>query len=158
MKELIEKLRNPTDGLRYNDGNGLLKEAADEIERLTAERDEVREALRIMLLQSPYQDGDGGHRYQACRMAQDALDHVPNVGKMVGQGAQGCTHCSHPLYAGTKCKNCGRVTDNDDTALLRMALEALKQIDYDSTEDGTLNQVITALRERLGEKVWMNSK
>ena len=37
MKELIEKLRNPTDGLRYNDGNGLLKEAADEIERLTAE-------------------------------------------------------------------------------------------------------------------------
>ena len=58
----------------------------DEVKRLTAERDEVREALRIMLLQSPYQDGDGGHRYQACRMAQDALDHVPNVGKMVGQG------------------------------------------------------------------------
>lgn len=42
---------------------------------------------------------------------------------------------------------------HDDTALLRMALEALKQIDYDSTEDGTLNQVIAALRERLGEKV-----
>ena len=38
---------------------------------------------------------------------------------------------------------------HDDTALLRMALEALKQIDYDSTEDGALNQVITALRERL---------
>lgn len=35
---------------------------------------------------------------------------------------------------------------------LGQALEALKQIDYDSTEDGTLNQVITALRERLGEK------
>ena len=41
---------------------------------------------------------------------------------------------------------------HDDTALLRLALEALKQIDYDSTEDGALNQVITALRERLGEK------
>lgn len=57
-----------------------------DIESLTAERDEVREALRIMLLQSPYQDGEGGHRYQACQMAQDALDHVPDVGKMVGQG------------------------------------------------------------------------
>ena len=42
--------------------------------------------------------------------------------------------------------------DSND-ALLRMALDALKQIDYDSTEDGALNQVITALRERLGEKV-----
>ena len=40
---------------------------------------------------------------------------------------------------------------HDDTALLRKALEALKQIDYDSPEDGALNQVITALRERLGE-------
>ena len=24
------------------------------------------------------------------------------------QPAQGCEFCSHPLYAGTKCKNCGR--------------------------------------------------
>ena len=64
-------------------GFGLKREA----EAIAIERDEVREALRIMLLQSPYQDGDGGHRYQACQMAQDALDHVPNVGKMVGQGA-----------------------------------------------------------------------
>ena len=60
----------------------------EDIERLTAERDEVREALRIMLLQNPYQDGEGGHRYQACQMAQEALDHVPDVGKMVCQGEQ----------------------------------------------------------------------
>ena len=25
--------------------------------------------------------------------------------------AQGCEYCNHPLYAGTKCKNCGRVTE-----------------------------------------------
>ena len=40
---LIEKLRNPTDGLRYNDGNGLLKEAADALERLTAELARAKE-------------------------------------------------------------------------------------------------------------------
>ena len=56
------------------------------VKQLTAERDEVREALRVMLLQTPYKEGDGGHRYQACQMAQDALDHVPDAGKMVGQG------------------------------------------------------------------------
>ena len=94
-------------------------------------------------------------------IAKDALDHVPDAGKMVGQGAHGCTHCSHPMYAGTKCKNCGRVTDNDDTALLRRALAAL----YNSTpvlgdyRDGSAEArqkhiaAITALRERLGEKV-----
>ena len=49
---LIEKLRNPTDGLRYNDGDGLLKEAADEIERLTAERDALRAALHSISLAS----------------------------------------------------------------------------------------------------------
>lgn len=27
------------------------------------------------------------------------------------QPAQGCDHCNHALYAGTKCKNCGRVTE-----------------------------------------------
>jgi chromosome segregation ATPase len=36
---LIERLRNLTHGLRHNDGYGLIGEAADEIERLTAERD-----------------------------------------------------------------------------------------------------------------------
>ena len=58
--------------------------------------------------------------------------------------------CERQLAAGTKLYT---HPAHDDTALLRMALDALKQIDYDSTEDGTLNQVITALRERLGEKV-----
>ena len=27
------------------------------------------------------------------------------------QQKQGCEYCNHPLYAGTKCKNCGRVTE-----------------------------------------------
>lgn len=27
------------------------------------------------------------------------------------QPAQGCDHCNHSLYAGTNCKNCGRVTE-----------------------------------------------
>ena len=29
------------------------------------------------------------------------------------QPAQGCEFCSHPLYAGTKCKNCGKPAQQD---------------------------------------------
>ena len=57
---------------------------------------------------------------------------------------------------------------HDDTALLRQALEALEKATPDrqlylSFDDFYVGcdkkeQAITALRERLGEKVWMNSK
>ncbi len=30
---------------------------------------------------------------------------------LVEQPAQGCNYCNHALYSGTKCKNCGRVTE-----------------------------------------------
>ncbi len=33
------------------------------------------------------------------------IDHVANADKMVG-----CAYCNNPLFAGTKCNNCGRVT------------------------------------------------
>ena len=36
----------------------------------------------------------------------DLLDGL--AGQMAGQEAQGCEFCSHPQYAGTKRKNCGR--------------------------------------------------
>ena len=66
---------------------------------------------------------------------------------------EGKTGVSHGTEAQEVLIEINLALSPDNTALLRQALDALKQIDYDSTEDGTLNQVITALRERLGEKV-----
>lgn len=40
-------------------------------------------------------------------------DHIGDANKMVAQPAQGCEFCSHPLYAGTKCKHCGRPAQQD---------------------------------------------
>ena len=39
---------------------------------------------------------------EACESLREALAEQP---------AKGCDHCNHPLYVGTKCKNCGRVTE-----------------------------------------------
>lgn len=33
------------------------------------------------------------------------IDHIASTGKMIG-----CAYCDNPLFAGTKCNNCGRVT------------------------------------------------
>lgn len=33
------------------------------------------------------------------------IDHIANADKMIG-----CAYCDNPLFAGTKCNNCGRVT------------------------------------------------
>lgn len=39
----------------------------------------------------------------------DVFHHWNEARKaLADQPAQGCEFCSHPLYAGTKCKNCGR--------------------------------------------------
>lgn len=41
------------------------------------------------------------------------------------QPAHGCDHCSHAMYAGTKCKHCGRVTEQPtQQALDKMAENA----------------------------------
>lgn len=56
-----------------------------------------QEALRLALEALEY----NGllKRKQAITAIREALAEQP---------AQGCEFCSHPLYAGTKCKNCGR--------------------------------------------------
>ena len=36
--------------------------------------------------------------------------HCEDCGKTLVQ-EQGCEHCNHPLYAATRCRVCGRVTE-----------------------------------------------
>ena len=36
--------------------------------------------------------------------------HCEDCGKTLVQ-EQGCDHCNHPLYAATRCRVCGRVTE-----------------------------------------------
>ena len=50
---------------------------------------------------TPYQDGT--------HPADEAITALREA--IAEQPAQGCDHCNHSLYAGTKCKNCGRVTE-----------------------------------------------
>ena len=55
------------------------------------------DALRLAL--EALNRGETKLRYEAIAAIREALAEQP---------AQGCEFCSHPLYAGTKCKNCGR--------------------------------------------------
>ncbi len=41
----------------------------------------------------------------AIRAARAQADHIAGAGKVIG-----CAYCDNPLFAGTKCNNCGRVT------------------------------------------------
>jgi hypothetical protein len=45
----------------------------------------------------------------------EAPDHVYEaitaIRQAIAAPVQGCDFCNHPLYAGTKCKNCGRETE-----------------------------------------------
>lgn len=36
------------------------------------------------------------------------VDHIANADKMIG-----CAYCDNPLFAGTKCNNCGQVVEPD---------------------------------------------
>jgi len=38
----------------------------------------------------------------------DFANMIKQVIALAQQQAQGCDYCTHPQYAGTKCKNCGR--------------------------------------------------
>jgi len=42
---------------------------------------------------------------KAITALREALDHSGEANEMVG-----CAYCNNPLFAGTKCNNCGRVT------------------------------------------------
>ena len=50
-------------------------------------------------LKEAFPSGATGNVFHHWNEARKALAEQP---------AQGCEFCSHPLYAGTKCKNCGR--------------------------------------------------
>lgn len=50
----------------------------------------------------------------------------------------GCTLCNHPLYAGMKCKNCGRVTEQpagERAELIRLADEYAEELAKFQMED-----------------------
>lgn len=49
------------------------------------------------------------HAYEEC--LDQAVYLRRAMQSLAEQPAQGCDHCNHSLYAGTKCKNCGRVTE-----------------------------------------------
>lgn len=51
-------------------------------------------------------DIDAVESFEQCETAIAALREA-----LAEKPAQGCEYCNHPLYAGTKCKNCGRVTE-----------------------------------------------
>ena len=48
MSDLTDRLRNPGDGLRWNDGDNILSEAADEIDKLLMLRDDYKADLLAM--------------------------------------------------------------------------------------------------------------
>ena len=72
-------------------------------------------ALRQALEQPVQIDPSAGTQVSKVWWDGDKLMAQPipleSIYKEPEQPAQGCDHCNHPLYAGTKCKNCGRVTE-----------------------------------------------
>ena len=61
--------------------------------------DALRLALEALEWLTAAEPGDEPPINEAIAAIREALAEQP---------AQGCEFCSHPLYAGTKCKNCGR--------------------------------------------------
>lgn len=49
----------------------------------------------------------------------DFANMIKQVIALAQQPAQGCDYCNHPQYAGTKCKNCGRLAQPLSSGLLR---------------------------------------
>ena len=86
------------------------------------------------------------------------IDHIADADKMIG-----CAYCDNPLFAGTKCNNCGRLTlakpvenqDSDDRRLLReifMLCEATEEIE--ATNDFMRGRVFEAKGIRRGIGTW----
>ena len=71
---------------------------------------------------------------KALAAIREALaDHIPDATKMVG-----CAYCDNPLFAGTKCNNCGRVT----------LAEPVKQ------EPVAWKETVRALTDQVAALVW----
>lgn len=77
---------------------------------------------------------------------------------LADQPAQGCEYCNHALYAGTKCKNCGRVTEQAQRTWVGLTDEEVKAI-FDSVPTASCQSyahwrslVALAIETKLREK------
>lgn len=89
----IDTMKLALETLEYWDVHGKLHQPTEEA--ITA----LREALEEQPERPYRQLQDNGSKYFG-----ESWDKAE-------QPAQGCGHCNHALYSGTKCKNCGRVTE-----------------------------------------------
>ena len=69
------------------------------------EREAMQQALEALEAMNPYPASKETQRFNAITALQEALDHSGEADEMVG-----CAYCNNPLFAGTKCNNCGRIT------------------------------------------------
>ena len=58
----------------------------------------------------------GAPQVEPAPSQEQALQRLSDLGQQLqpeefGTAPTGCAHCQNPLYAGTKCKNCGRVSE-----------------------------------------------
>lgn len=60
------------------------------------------------------------------------IDHIASTGKMIG-----CAYCDNPLFAGTKCNNCGRVTLAEPVKQEPVGYTAQSVIDWLSSDERT---------------------
>ena len=92
-------------------------ETGTPVTALAAIREALAEQSMVMILNDPHPP----HRLCECTACLEywtplpdcdafagggkPIDHIADTGKMIG-----CAYCDNPLFAGTKCNNCGRVT------------------------------------------------
>ncbi len=58
--------------MRIQECDGMGDQGAPNL-KLVETGPELLAALKVMLLQHPYKDGDGSHRFQACEIAKEAI-------------------------------------------------------------------------------------
>lgn len=85
-------------------------------------------------------------------LEQAVIEHANMIKRLAKSG---CSHCSHPQYAGIRCGVCGRWADENTAEIKRyhkacqMALEALESHTTGSSSCSR-DAAIDALREVLG--------
>ena len=83
-------------------------------EALTALVNEMEYVLSCINADKVPFDGDDFH--EALRLGKEALMSFQDG----AQPEQGCDYCNHSLYAGTICKNCGKVTSQPEHELTNL--------------------------------------
>ena len=149
MKELIEKLRNPTDGLRYNDGNGLLKEAADEIERLTAEN--LRLAGEVSNRNSRALAGDTATK-QFDAMYEDIESLTAELNSIKEKNAPEIGSINAYITNLTSERDAALAASRYETDLCQQALDTVKEVQAEVDRTIAERDALRADAERLN---WM---